>query len=66
MTPTPSLSPRRGWLLLVIAGALASMAGTTAAYLTHEDAWRYLVAAGGFVQVIGWVRFGRRLRGDAR
>ncbi|WP_371567815.1 hypothetical protein [Streptomyces canus] len=61
-----TLSPRRGWLLLVMAGALASMAGTTAVFVTHEDAWRYLVAAGCFVQVIGWVRHGRRLRGGAR
>ncbi|WP_433919262.1 hypothetical protein OIE50_28005 [Streptomyces canus] len=62
-----SKSSPRGWeLLLAMAGALAAMAGTTAAFVTHEHAWRYLVAAGGFVQVIGWVRFGRRLKGGAR
>lgn len=64
MTSAPS--PRRGWLLLVMAGALVAMAGTTAAFVTHEDAWRYLVAAGCFAQVLGWVRHGRRLRGGAR
>ena len=64
MTSTPS---PRGWeLLLVMAGALAAMAGTTAVFVTHEQAWRYLVAAGCFAQFIGWVRHGRRLRGGAR
>ncbi|MFJ4202182.1 hypothetical protein ACIP2Y_21465 [Streptomyces sviceus] len=64
MTSNPS---PRGWeLLLVMAGALAAMAGTTAAFITHEHAWRYLITAGCFVQVIGWVRHGRRLRGGAR
>jgi hypothetical protein len=63
---TSNSSPR-GWeLLFVMAGALAAMAGTTAVFVTHEQAWRYLVAAGCFVQVIGWVRHGRRLRGGAR
>ncbi|MFI8069812.1 hypothetical protein ACIF85_13640 [Streptomyces sp. NPDC086033] len=62
-----SNSSPRGWeLLFVMAGALAAMAGTTAVFVTHEQAWRYLVAAGCFVQVIGWVRHGRRLRGGAR
>ncbi|MEV7071623.1 hypothetical protein [Streptomyces sp. NPDC093990] len=56
-----------GWeLLLVMVGAAAAMAGTTAVFVTHEQVWRYLVAAGCFVQVIGWVRHGRRLRGGAR
>lgn len=64
MTCTPS--PRRGWLLLVMAGALAAMAGATAAYLTHEAAWRYLFAAGCFAQCIGWTLHGRCLRGGAR
>jgi hypothetical protein len=61
-TPSP-----RGWeLLLAMAGALASMAGTTAAFVTHEDAWRYLVAAGCLAQSLGWTLHGRRLRGGAR
>ncbi|MET8958155.1 hypothetical protein ABZX69_01450 [Streptomyces sp. NPDC004074] len=56
----------RGWpLLLVMAGALAAMAGTTALFITHEHAWRYLVAAGCFVQCIGWVRHGAQRRGGA-
>jgi hypothetical protein len=64
MTSTPS---PRGWeLLLVMAGALAAMAGTTAAFVTHEHAWRYVVAAGCLAQFLGWVRHGRRLRGGAR
>ncbi|KUN64835.1 hypothetical protein AQJ46_27295 [Streptomyces canus] len=64
MTTTPS---PRGWeLLFVMAGALAAMAGTTAAFVTHEQAWRYLIAAGCFAQFLGWVRHGRRLRGGAR
>ncbi|MCI3240194.1 MULTISPECIES: hypothetical protein [Streptomyces] len=64
MSATPS---PRGWeLLLVMAGALAAMTGTTAAYVTHDHVWRYLVVAGCFVQCIGWVRHGCRQRGGAR
>jgi hypothetical protein len=60
-------SSPRGWeLLLIVAGALAAMAGTTAAFVTHEHAWRYLVSAGAFVQVIGWVRYIKRRNGGAR
>ncbi|MDQ0909359.1 hypothetical protein QFZ22_005344 [Streptomyces canus] len=60
-------SSPRGWeLLLVMTGALAAMAGTTAAFVTHEDAWRYLIGAGCFAQFLGWVRHGRRLRDGAR
>jgi hypothetical protein len=59
-------SPQRWELLLIMAGALAAMTGTTAAYITHEHAWRYLVAAGCFVQVVGWARHGRRQRGGVR
>ncbi|WP_328639602.1 hypothetical protein [Streptomyces canus] len=62
----PKSSPRGCELLFVMAGALAAMAGTTAVFITHEQAWRYLLAAGCFVQMIGWVRHGRRLRGGAR
>ena len=61
-----SSSPR-GWeLLLIMVGALAAMAGTTAAYVTHEHAWRYLAAVGAFVQVIGWVWHLKRRNGGAR
>ncbi|MFI0510613.1 hypothetical protein ACH3Y9_11580 [Streptomyces sp. WSLK1-5] len=61
-TPSP-----RGWeLLLIMVGALAAMTGTTAAYVTHEHAWRYLVVAGCFVQVAGWLRHGRRRNSGAR
>jgi hypothetical protein len=63
---TSTSSRRRGWLLLVMAGALAAMTGTTAAYLTHEHAWRYLVAAGCLAQFLGWTLHGRRQRGGAR
>ncbi|MET8780289.1 hypothetical protein [Streptomyces sp. NPDC004589] len=56
----------RGWpLLLVMAGALAAMAGTTALFITHEHAWRYLVAAGCLVQCIGWMRQGARRKDGA-
>ncbi|MFJ9754196.1 hypothetical protein [Streptomyces sp. NPDC101149] len=56
----------RGWaLLLVMAGALAAMAGTTALFITHEHAWRYLVAAGCLAQCLGWLRHGARRRGGA-
>jgi hypothetical protein len=62
-----STSSPRGWeLLLAMAGALAAMAGTTAAFVTHEDAWRYLVAAGCLAQFVGWTLHGRRQRGGAR
>ncbi|WP_329598090.1 hypothetical protein OIE43_22385 [Streptomyces pseudovenezuelae] len=64
MRSTPS--PRRGWLLLAMTGALAAMAGTTAAFVTHEDAWRYLIAAGCLAQFLGWTLHGRRMRGGAR
>jgi hypothetical protein len=64
MRPTPS---PRGWeLLLAMAGALAAMAGTTAVFVTHEQAWRYLIAAGCLAQFIGWTLHGRRLRAGAR
>jgi hypothetical protein len=63
---TSNSSPRREWLLFVMAGALTAMAGTTAAFVTHDHVWRYLVAAGCFAQFLGWVRHGRRLRGGAR
>ncbi|MFJ3137161.1 hypothetical protein ACIPK5_14800 [Streptomyces sp. NPDC086843] len=57
----------RGWpLLLVMAGALASMAGATAVFITHEDAWYYLVASGCFLQFLGWTQHGRRRTGGAR
>ncbi|MFF4034866.1 hypothetical protein ACFYZ2_34850 [Streptomyces sviceus] len=57
----------RGWeLLLAMAGALAAMAGTTAAFVTHDHAWRYLIAVGCLAQFIGWTLHGRRLRGGAR
>ena len=60
-------SSPRGWeLLLIMAGALAAMTGTTAAYVTHEHAWRYLVVAGGFVQCVGWIRYGWRRNGGVR
>ncbi|MCX4858987.1 hypothetical protein [Streptomyces canus] len=62
-----SKSSPHGWeLLLAMAGALAAMAGTTAAFVTHEHAWRYLIAAGCFAQFLGWVQYSRRLRGGAR
>jgi uncharacterized membrane protein HdeD (DUF308 family) len=63
---TSNSSPRRGWLLLVMAGALTAMAGTTAAFVTHENAWRYLLAAGCMAQFLGWTLHGRRQRGGAR
>ncbi|MGW0163814.1 hypothetical protein ACWDWT_01295 [Streptomyces sp. NPDC003343] len=57
----------RGWpLLLVMAGALAAMAGTTALFITHEHAWRYLVAAGCLAQCLGWIRHGARRGGGVR
>jgi hypothetical protein len=59
-------SPRGGELLLIVVGALAAMAGTWAAYVTHEHAWRYLAAVGGFVQLVGWVRHLKRRNGGAR
>jgi hypothetical protein len=61
-----SSSPRGCDLLLIMVGALAAMTGTTAAYVTHEQAWRYLAAAGCFVQLVGWVRHSRRRNGGAR
>ncbi|MEU1414000.1 hypothetical protein [Streptomyces sp. NPDC005731] len=61
-----STSPH-GWaLLLVMAGALAAIAGTTALFVTHEHAWRYLVAAGCLAQCIGWLRHGARRGGGDR
>ncbi|MFD5736530.1 hypothetical protein ACFWIY_27530 [Streptomyces sioyaensis] len=59
-------SPRRWALLLVMAGVLAAMTGTTAAFVTHEHAWRLLVAAGCFVHFIGLVLYSRRRTGGAR
>ncbi|MFJ2001623.1 hypothetical protein [Streptomyces chartreusis] len=60
MSRNTSPAPREWELLLIMAGALAAMAGTTAVFVTHEQAWRYLIAAGCLMQFLGWVRRGRR------
>ncbi|MFD7405197.1 hypothetical protein ACFV7R_21510 [Streptomyces sp. NPDC059866] len=53
-------------LLLIWIGSLAAMSGAVAHFATDEHSWRYLIAAGCFVQFLGWVRHGARRRGGAR
>ncbi|MGW4442312.1 hypothetical protein [Streptomyces sp. NPDC004682] len=64
MTPNPA---PHGWpLLLVMVGIVTAMTGTTAAFLTHESHWRYLLAAGCFLQFLGWILHTRRGKGGTR
>ncbi|MFC8090774.1 hypothetical protein [Streptomyces sp. NPDC057301] len=53
-------SPTGLALLLIVVGLLVSFTSITAAFVTHEDVWRYLIAGGCFVQFLGWVVHGRR------
>ncbi|WP_406354154.1 hypothetical protein [Streptomyces sp. NBC_00658] len=64
MTANPS--PNGLALLLLVLGSLTMLAGTTTLFVTHDQAWRYVVAAGGLVQFVGWVLHRRQLRGGAR
>ncbi|MGW6795127.1 hypothetical protein [Streptomyces chartreusis] len=47
-------------LVLILVGLLISFTSVTAAFVTHEAVWRYLIAGGCFVQFLGWVGHGRR------
>ncbi|MFE4577118.1 hypothetical protein [Streptomyces chartreusis] len=58
-------SPTGLALLLILVGLLLSFTSITAAFLTHEPIWRYLIAGGCFVQFLGWVVHGRRSGGAA-
>ncbi|MEU9056620.1 hypothetical protein AB0D37_40585 [Streptomyces sp. NPDC048384] len=59
-------SPTGLALLLIVAGLLISFTSITAAFVTHEHVWRYLIAGGCFVQFTGWLVHGARHRGGAR
>ncbi|MFD5569662.1 hypothetical protein [Streptomyces cadmiisoli] len=63
---SPDNSPRRWPLLLVMAGVVVAMTATTAAFVTHDPVWRYVLAAGCFVQFLGWTLHGRRRSGGDR
>ncbi|MEU9055679.1 hypothetical protein AB0D37_35705 [Streptomyces sp. NPDC048384] len=58
-------SPTGLALLLIVVGLLLSFTSITAAFVTDEPIWRYLIAGGCFVQFLGWVVHGRRSRGAA-
>ncbi|MER6132621.1 hypothetical protein [Streptomyces sp. NPDC001815] len=60
MNTTPS--PQGFALVLIMLGALVMMAAAVGVFVTHEQAWRLVIAAGGTVQVAGWLLHGRRLR----
>lgn len=47
-------------LLLIVVGLLLSFTSTTAAFITDESIWHYLIAGGCFVQFLGWMVHGRR------
>ncbi|MEE1758170.1 hypothetical protein [Streptomyces sp. SP18BB07] len=49
-------------LLLIVLGGLVMLTATIASTVTHEHVWKVVVAAGGAVQVAGWLLHGRRLR----
>ncbi|MCM1975325.1 hypothetical protein [Streptomyces sp. G1] len=53
-------SPTGLALLLIVVGLLVSFTSITAAFVTPEHIWRYLIAGGCFVQFTGWVVHGRR------
>ncbi|MFD0435578.1 hypothetical protein [Streptomyces chartreusis] len=59
-------SPTGLALLLIVVGLLLSFTSIVSAFLTPEPIWRYLIAAGCFVQFLGWVRHGALRRGGAR
>ncbi|SED00919.1 hypothetical protein [Streptomyces sp. PAN_FS17] len=59
-------SPTGLALLLIVVGLLLSFTSITAAFVTDERVWRYLIAAGCFMQFLGWMRHGARSRGGAR
>ncbi|MBV1939853.1 hypothetical protein KUF83_25275 [Streptomyces sp. BV286] len=58
-------SPQGFALFLIVVGALVMMAATVGLLVTNEQAWRLVIAAGGTLQVAGWLLHGRRLRGGA-
>ncbi|WP_432044067.1 hypothetical protein [Streptomyces cadmiisoli] len=62
----PNNSPRRWPLLLVMAGVVVAMTATTAAFVTHDPEWRYVLAAGGIAQILGWTLHGSRRSGGDR
>ncbi|MFE0358978.1 hypothetical protein ACFW2I_36700 [Streptomyces nigra] len=44
-----------GWaLLLIVGGLLLSFTSVTAAFVTREPVWHYLIPGGCFVQLLGW------------
>ncbi|MFE2646440.1 hypothetical protein ACFXDO_28335 [Streptomyces nigra] len=59
-------SPTGLALLLIVVGLLISFTSITASFVTHESIWRYLIAAGCFMQFLGWMRHGARSGGGAR
>ncbi|MFD4525069.1 hypothetical protein ACFWP7_14345 [Streptomyces sp. NPDC058470] len=58
-------SPKGAALLLITLGILAALASSTAVFATHEHLWTYGIAAGCFMQFLGWTLHGRQLRGGA-
>uniref|UniRef100_UPI001C0FBDA6 hypothetical protein n=1 Tax=Streptomyces brasiliscabiei TaxID=2736302 RepID=UPI001C0FBDA6 len=55
-------SPQGFALLLIVMGGLVMVTATVGSVVTLEHVWKVVVAAGGAVQVAGWVLLGRRLR----
>ncbi|MFJ7075595.1 hypothetical protein [Streptomyces sp. NPDC098781] len=53
-------SPTGLALLLIVVGLLLSFTSITAAFVTDERVWRYLIAGGCFVQFLGWFVHGGR------
>ncbi|MFI1160561.1 hypothetical protein [Streptomyces sioyaensis] len=58
-------SSQRGALVVVFVGIALTVAGSVLAFLTHEPSWRHLLAGGGLIQIVGWVRYSRARRGGA-
>ncbi|MDX3133656.1 hypothetical protein PV367_28640 [Streptomyces europaeiscabiei] len=55
-------SPQGFALGLIVLGGLVMLTATIGSMVTHEHVWKVVVAAGGAVQVAGWLLHGRRLR----
>ncbi|CBG72641.1 putative membrane protein [Streptomyces scabiei 87.22] len=55
-------TPQGFALLLIVLGGVVMLTATIGTVVTHEHVWKAVVAAGGAVQVAGWLLHARRLR----
>ncbi|MFY1677779.1 hypothetical protein [Streptomyces sp. WMMC905] len=55
-----SASPAGLALLLIVVGLMVCFTSVTAAFVTREPVWHYLITGGCVLQIVGWVAHGRR------